>query len=333
MIKTHLELRSMAKKVLLTGGAGFIGSSLVRELLNRKYRVTVLDDLSTGLKENLPKSNHLKLIEGDIRDFNLVSKAVQHNPYVIHLAAQAFIPFSYQMPLQVAEVNAIGSINILKACKDHKVKRLVHISSSEVYGSAQYTPMDEKHPLQPYNTYSVAKTAADLWAQTFHWEHNLPVVILRPFNTFGPRESLPYFIPEMIRQCLKEPTIYVGNLNTRRDFTYVEDTAKAILYALETEKIEGEIINIGTGQTHKMKDILTLIKQETEAQEKPVILDENRLRPKDVEILITSNKKAAKVLGWKPKTPFKEGIRKTILWYNNHGQTWGYEKHRWQWRY
>jgi dTDP-glucose 4,6-dehydratase len=323
----------MVKKVLLTGGAGFIGSSLVRELLDKKYRVTVLDNLSTGLKENLPKSSQLKLIEGDIRDFNFVSKMVQHNPYVIHLAAQAFIPFSYQMPLQVAEVNAIGSINVLKACKDRKVKRLVHISSSEVYGSAQYIPMDEKHPLQPYNTYSVAKTAADLWAQTFYWEHNLPVVILRPFNTFGPRESLPYFIPEMIRQCLKEPIIFVGNLNTSRDFTYVEDTAKAIVYALETEKIEGEIINIGTGKTHKMKEILTLIKQETGVQEKRVMLDESRLRPKDVEILITSNKKARKVLGWKPKTTFKEGIRKTILWYNNHGQTWGYEKHGWHWRY
>jgi len=323
----------MTKKVLVTGGAGFIGSSLVRQLLNANYHVTVLDDLSTGLKENLPKNNKLKLIEGDIRVSSIVSKIIRSHPYVIHLAAQAFIPFSYQMPLQVAEVNAIGSINILKACKDSKVKRLVHISSSEVYGSAKYVPMDEKHPLQPYSTYSVAKVAADLWAQTFHWEHKLPVVILRPFNTFGPRESLPYFIPEMIRQCIKEPIIKVGNLKTSRDFTYIEDTTNAMIKALETPNIEGEIINIGTSKTHKMKDILTLIKKETGAEKKQVVLDKNRLRPRDVETLVTDNTKARKILDWKPTITFEEGIRKTIKWYKDNSQTWGYEKHGWKWRY
>jgi len=323
----------MTNKVLVTGGAGFIGSTLVSKLLSIKHQVTVLDDLSTGLTENLPKNAKLKLIEGDVRDFDLVSRVVHGHSYIVHLAAQAFIPFSYQMPLQVAEVNALGSINVLKACVDSKVKRLVHISSSEVYGPAQCVPMDEKHTMQPYSTYSVAKAAADLWAQTFFWEHKLPVVILRPFNTFGPRESLPYFIPEMIRQCLKEPLIHVGNLETSRDFTYVEDTVNAIINALETENIEGAIINIGTGQTHKMKGILTLIKKETGAEEKRVILDKSRLRPRDVEILVTDNSKARKILGWSPTTTFIEGIRKTVKWYKDNGQTWGYEKHGWKWRY
>jgi len=323
----------MAKRVLVTGGAGFIGSTLVRKLLNMNYHITVIDDLSTGLAKNLPKSDKLRLIEGDVRDFDLVSRVIRDHPYVVHLAAQAFIPFSFQMPLQVAEVNAIGSINILKACRDSKVKRLVHISSSEVYGPAQCVPMNEKHPLQPYSTYSVAKAAADLWAQTFFWEHKLPVVILRPFNTFGPRESLPYFIPEMIRQCLKESIIRVGNLETSRDFTYVEDTASAMVKALETEGIEGEIINIGTGQTHKMKDILALIKKETGAEEKRVMLDKSRLRPRDVETLVTDNAKAGKILGWTPTTAFEEGIRRTIKWYKDNGQAWGYERHGWKWRY
>jgi len=323
----------MTDKVLVTGGAGFIGSTLVRKLLYKKYHVNVLDNLSTGVIENLPKSDKLKMIQGDVRNFNLVSKTIRRHPYIIHLAAQAFIPFSYQMPLHVAEVNALGSINILKACKDSKIKRLVHISSSEVYGTAQYVPMNEKHPLQPCSTYSVAKLAADLWAQTFFWEHKLPVVILRPFNTFGPHESLPYFIPEMIRQCLKEPIIHVGNLETSRDFTYVEDTTNAMIKALETENIEGEIMNIGTGQTHKMKDILTLIKRETGDEEKRVILDKSRLRPRDVEILVTDNSKARKILGWSPTITFEEGIRKAIKWYKDNGQTWGYEKHGWKWRY
>jgi dTDP-glucose 4,6-dehydratase len=323
----------MNKKILVTGGAGFIGSTLVRKLLDMNYRVTVLDNLSTGLSQNLPKGDKLKLIEGDVRDFNLVSKLVRDHPYVIHLAAQAFIPFSYQMPLQVADINAMGSINVLKACVNHKVKRLVHVSSSEVYGPAQYVPMDERHPLQPYSTYSVAKAAADMWAQTFYWEHNLPVIILRPFNTFGPRESLPYFIPEMIRQCLKSSIIHVGNLETSRDFTYVEDTANAMVKALEVENIEGEIINVGTSRTHKMKDVLTLIKKGTGADRKQVVLDKSRLRPRDVEILVTDNTKARKILGWTPTVTFEEGIRKTIKWYIDNGQMWGYEKHEWKWRY
>jgi dTDP-glucose 4,6-dehydratase len=319
--------------VLVTGGAGFIGSALVRTLLKREYEVTVLDDLSTGSRDNLPKNNQLKLVTGDIRNFKVVSTAVHNHQNVIHLAAQAFIPLCYQQPLEIAEVNAIGSINIFKACLNHAVKRLVHVSSSEVYGSAQYTPMDEQHPLYPYSTYSAAKAAADMWAQTFYWEHKLPVVILRPFNTYGPRESLPYFIPEMIRQCLKEPVIHVGNLETSRDFTYVEDAVTAMVNALETENIEGEIINIGSTQTHKMKDILTLIKQETDAEKKQVTLDKSRLRPRDLETLVTDNTKAKEILGWTPTITFKEGIQKTIEWYINHAQTWGYEKHGWKWRY
>jgi len=251
----------------------------------------------------------------------------------VHLAAYAFIPFSYEMPLEVAEVNAMGSISVFKASTDNKVSRIVHVSSSEVFGSAQYTPMDENHPLRPYSTYSVAKAAADMWAQTFFWEHKLPVVILRPFNTYGPRESLPYFIPEMIRQCLKEPEIRVGDLGTKRDFTYVVDTANAMIKALETESIEGEIINIGTKQTHTMKDILTLIQRETNADEKEVVADKGRFRPKDLNVLITDNRKAMRLLKWTPTTSFEEGIRKTIRWYLENGQKWGYEEHGWNWRY
>ena len=323
----------MDKKVLVTGGAGFIGSTLVRKLLKEQYEVTVFDDLSTGLHDNLPKNKKLRFIQGDVRDFKSVSSAIHKHQYIMHLAAQAFVPLSYQLPLQTAEVNATGSLNIFKACLDHNVKRLIHISSSEVYGTAQYTPMNEQHPLHPHSTYAVAKATADLWAQTLHWEHKLPVIILRPFNTFGPRESLPYFIPEMIRQCLKEPAIHVGNLETSRDFTYVEDTVEAMIAALETENIEGEIINIGTRKTWKMKDILNLIKKETNTQEKEVVIEESRLRPKDVDTLITENRKAKKLLDWKPETTFEQGIRKTIQWYLKNGKLWGYEKHEWPWRY
>ena len=333
MQNTSAEENIVREKILVTGGAGFIGSTLVRKLLDKGYKVTVLDDFSTGLRDYLPQSAKLKVAFGNVKNFEKVSSIVHGHQKVMHLAAQAFIPYSYQNPLQVAEVNAIGSINVFKACLNHKVKRLVHISSSEVYGSAKYTPMDEAHPLYPYSTYSVAKVAADMWAQTFYWEHKLPVVILRPFNTFGPRETLPYFIPEMVRQSLKETVIRVGNLETSRDFTYVDDLVEAMIIALEKGKIEGEIINIGTRQTHKMKEVLNLIKKEVGADEKDVVPDRKRLRPKDVEILVADNSKARRILGWKPKTKFKEGIQKTAKWYISQGKMWGYEKSKWRWRY
>jgi len=323
----------MKNKILVTGGAGFIGSTLVRKLLEEDFQVTVLDDLSTGLSENLPENKAVKLIKGDVRDRDLVSKLIRKQQYVLHLAAHAFIPLSYEIPIEVAEVNAIGSINVLKACKDHGIKRLVHVSSSEVYGPAQYEPMDEKHPIQPYSTYSVAKAAADTWAQTFFYEHKLPVVVLRPFNTYGPRESLPYFIPEMIRQCLKAPIIKAGNLETSRDFTWVEDTTDAMISAIEKKDIEGEIINLGTSQTHKMKDILEMIQGEIHVEDKKVVLDKSRLRPRDVDNLVTDNSKAKRLLDWRPKMTFEKGIKKTIKWYIENGQTWGYEKHGWKWRY
>jgi len=323
----------LSKRVLVTGGAGFIGSNLIRLLLDREYEVTVLDNLSIGLRQNLPKNDKVRLVTGDVRDFELVNTVVNNHPFVMHLAAQAFIPLSYELPLQVSEVNSIGSLNVFKACLNHGVKRLVHVSSSEVYGSAQYTPMDEKHPLIPHSTYAVAKAAADMWAQTFHLEHKLPVVILRPFNTFGPHESLPYFIPEMIRQCLKTPDIHVGNLETSRDFTYVSDTVQAMIAALETEGIEGEIANVGTSKTWKMQEILDLIKKETNAEKKSMVIDKKRLRPKDVTTLIADNKKAKRILGWEPTTSFEEGIRRTVKWYVENGKTWGYEAHGWQWRF
>ena len=224
----------MEKKVLVTGGAGFIGSTLIRQLLSEKYSVTVLDNLSIGTLDNIPNGlGKVRIIAGDIRDFEMISTIIKGHDYVIHLAAQAFIPMSYDLPLKCASVNALGSLNIFKACLNNEIKRIVHVSSSEVYGPPKYTPMDEDHPLNPVSTYAVAKLAADLWAQTMAFEHELPVVILRPFNAFGPRDSLPRFIPEMIRQSLKEPAIKVGNLDSARDFTFVEDTATAMICTLE----------------------------------------------------------------------------------------------------
>lgn len=319
--------------MFVTGGAGFIGSTLVRQLISRGYRVTVFDNLSSGMRENLPNDKAIRFVAGDIRDLEMISTVMKGHDYVIHLAAQAFIPVSYQLPVNFAETNAVGSLNVFKACIDNAVKRVLHVSSSEVYGSAIYTPIDEKHPTNPVSTYAVGKLAADLWAQTMNFEHKLPVVILRPFNTFGPRDTLPRFIPEMIRQCFKEEVIKIGDISTSRDYTYVEDTCKAIVLALETEKIEGEIINFGTGKALRMSKILEMIMRETENEDKEVVLDPERLRPREVTPLLSSTTKAYKILGWKPAVEFFDGLQRTISWYTKNGAAWSYEKYGWHWRY
>lgn len=322
-------------RVFLTGGAGFIGSTLIRQLLSDGYFVTVFDNLSLGSIDNIPNDHkNLRLIAGDVRDYEMVSAVIRGHEYVIHMAAQAFIPMSYDLPVKCADVNALGSLNVFKACLNgHDCKRIIHISSSEVYGPAKYMPMDEEHPLNPKSTYAVSKLAADLWAQTMEFEHKLPVVILRPFNAFGIRDTLPRFIPEMIRQCIKEPVIKVGDISTSRDFTYVEDLSRAIVLALETEDIEGDIINIGTGKSHTMSNVLDMIKNIIGSEKKETIQDTTRLRPHDVDVLISSTEKASKVLGWKNEINLNEGLKRTINWYMENGKTWNYEKRGWNWRY
>jgi nucleoside-diphosphate-sugar epimerase len=321
------EEARVLKKVFVTGGAGFIGNAVVRRLLACGYSVTAYDDLSTGAEENLPKDEALNLFVGDVEDFETTSLAIKGHEYVVHLAAQAFIPVSYNYSRSVAKTNALGSLNVFQACLNNRVKRIVHVSSSEIYGSATYTPMDELHPLNPRSTYAVSKLAGDLWAQTMAYEHNLPVVVLRPFNAFGPRDTCPRFIPEAVRQCLKASAIEIGNLATSRDFTYVEDVAAAIVLALENERIDGEVINIGTGKSLKMSEILEMIEQETGNENKEVVEDQSRFRRHDVTLLMANFKKASTLLGWKPEVEFAEGLQKTIDWYCGNGMTWGYERH------
>jgi len=320
------------KRVFITGGCGFLGSAVVRKLLSMGYLITVYDNLSTGQLEYLPTHSKIRFIQGDVTNWEMISSIIKGHDYVIHLAAQAFIPMSYNFPDIIAQTNTIGSLYLFKACIKKGIKRIVHVSSSEVYGSAKYIPIDEKHPLNPISTYAVSKLASDQWAKTFAYEHNLPIIILRPFNTFGPRDTCPRFIPEAIRQCLKKPTIKVGNISSSRDFTYVDDTALAIILALEKEITESEIINIGTGKSWKISKILKMIKEKTGNKNKRVIHDIKRMRPEDVKLLMSSTIKAFKILGWKAKVELHEGLQKTIEWYIEKGKKWGYEKqiHKWK---
>ncbi len=315
MIKNS-KLNFQNKRVLVTGGAGFIGSEVVSQLLTNGYFVTILDNFSSGKKQYLPKSNKkLKVIKGDIRDKKSVKKAVTDQEVVIHLAALPFIPDSFYYPGDFFDVNTNGSINMLwNSIKSRSVETFVHISTSEVYGSAQTVSMNENHPTTPHSTYAVSKLAGDRAAFTLHKENGFPVVIIRPFNSYGPRFTEPYIIPEIMSQILNNSKeIILGNVNTARDFTYVQDTASAIIKSIIEKKAIGEIINVGSGTEISIlnlaKKILKIAKKKTKIK-----YDKSRERPYDVNRLNCNNKKAKKILKWSPKISMDEGLSQTFSW-------------------
>ena len=302
------------KRYLITGGAGFIGNEVVRQLLDKGASVTIFDNFSSGKKTNLPKNKKLKIIRGDITKESDVKKATLNQEFVINLAALPFIPDSYDHPGDFFHVNTIGSVNmILQSIKSKTVKNFVQISTSEVYGSAQKIPMDENHPTFPHSTYAVSKLAADRAAFTLHKEHNFPIVIIRPFTSSGPRFTQPYIIPEIIKQLEKHDHLKLGNVKATRDFTYVSDTAGAIINASIEKKAVGEVINVGTGVDVSVlkiaKTILKLLNKKSK-----ISYDKKRIRPFDVNKLVCDNSKARKILKWKPKISFEEGLKLTLEW-------------------
>tara|TARA_B100000745_G_scaffold94870_1_gene59935 strand:+ start:5405 stop:6388 length:984 start_codon:yes stop_codon:yes gene_type:complete len=303
------------KRVLVTGGAGFIGSEVVSQLLEKKSLVTVFDNFSSGKRQYLPKSKQLKIIKGDIRDEKITAKAIKDQEVIINLAALPFIPDSFHHPSDFFSVNTMGSVNVLWNAINAKTPELfIHISTSEVYGSAQKTPMDENHPTAPHSTYAVSKLAADRSAFTLYKENGFPTVVIRPFNSYGPRFTEPYIIPEIMNQLLKgTKELTLGNVNTSRDFTFVQDTADGILRCIDNKKAIGEIINIGSGTEIS---ILNLAKKILKISKKkiPIKYDESRERPYDVNRLICDNKKANKLLKWKPKVSMLDGLTRSYEW-------------------
>lgn len=303
------------KKFLVTGGAGFIGSEVVKQLLEKGSDVTILDNFSSGKKQYLPTSKKLKIIRGDIQDEKTVKKVVKDQEAVIHLAALPFIPDSYYYPADFFKSNAIGSVNMIwNSIKSKSVEMFVQISTSEVYGTAQQTPMDENHPTAPHSTYAVSKLAGDRAAFTLHKENGFPIVVIRPFNSFGPRYTEPYIIPEIMNQILSgSKELQLGNVNTSRDFTFVSDTANGIIKAATEKKAAGEIINIGYGKDIKILDLVQKIAKISKTKIK-IKYDESRERPYDVNRLICNNKKAQEILKWKPKISVEKGLKITFDW-------------------
>ena len=324
------------KKVFVTGASGFIGSHLVEALLKKKYSVHALAtydiNSSLGWLENV-KSKHLKIIHGDICDENFIFKITKKMDYIIHLAALISIPYSYLSPYSYIKNNIEGTYNILEAARKNKIKKTIHTSTSEVYGTAQYSPIDEKHPLNPQSPYAASKISADSIAISYYKSFSLPVTIIRPFNTFGPRQSSRAVIPTVISQCLQNPKkLFVGNINTKRDFTYVSDTVNGYIKALESKKnINGEIINLGTGTTIKIKEIIFELFNILKIKPK-IVIEKKRLRPKksEVNLLISNNKKAKRLLNWRPiyigKKGLKKSLNETIDWFKQEKNLKKYSK-------
>jgi len=304
-------------KVLVTGAGGFIGSHLVEELIGLGARVTAFvrytSRASVGFLASL--TGELQIVAGDLTEFESVYQAMKDQSYVFHLGALIGVPYSFVHPREVVQVNTIGTLNVLTAAREIKPRRVILTSTSEVYGTARYVPIDEDHPLQAQSPYAASKIAADKLGEAFHHSYDLPVSIVRPFNTFGPRQSLRAVIPTIIAQALRSGTISLGSTSPKRDFMFVKDTVRGLVRNAEVEEAIGEVINLGTGQEILIgdiaKQIASLINRDIR-----ILTDEKRLRPGSSEVhqLCCNNTKAERLLAWKPKISLDEGLRQTIDW-------------------
>jgi NAD dependent epimerase/dehydratase len=309
------------KKVLVTGAGGFIGSHLVEKLvafgasLRAFVRYNSRADPGLLRMASAETIASLELIGGDLRDPDAVRKAVRGCEVVFHLGALISIPYSYQHPMEVAETNVIGTLNMLMACRDFDVQRLVHTSTSEVYGTAQRTPIDESHPLQGQSPYSASKIGADKLVESFYCAYQVPAVTVRPFNTYGPRQSARAVIPTIITQALAHGTIHLGNLDTIRDFTYVDDTVDGFIRAAAAENVQGLTFNLGTGSEISIGSLAEKIIRKAGSQAK-IEIDPERLRPEKSEVLrlLSDNTLACDRLNWSPSVSLDDGLDRTVAW-------------------
>lgn len=310
------------KKVLVTGAGGFIGSHLVESLLEKEADVRAFVKYNGrgdwGMLSDLPSESQksIEVISGNICDPFFVRKAVQGCDYVFHLAALIGIPYSYVAPNDYVTTNIQGTVNILQACRDERTSRIVHTSTSETYGTALYVPIDEKHPMQGQSPYSASKIAADKMAESYFKSFELPVVTVRPFNTFGPRQSARAFIPTVISQVLTRDKIVMGSLDPVRDMTFVKDTVEGFITVGLCDEVIGQAVNLGVGEGAMIGDVVKTILRILGKENMTIEQDPKRVRPSKSEVmkLISDNSIAKEVCGWTPKYSLEDGLAETVEW-------------------
>ena len=309
------------KTILVTGADGFIGSHLVEMLHENGFKVRALAQYNSfnnwGWLEDINCQKDIEIIAGDIRDPFFCQKLCEDVDTIFHLAALIAIPYSYVAPQSYVETNITGTLNICKAALDNNVSRVIHTSTSEVYGSAQYVPIDESHPLQAQSPYSASKIGADAMAMSYYNSFNLPLTIARPFNTYGPRQSARAFIPTIISQIASNQSqLKLGDTTPTRDLNFVLDTCRGFMLLAESNDAVGEIINIGSNAEFSIGEVASIIKSEMDSDIE-IVLDEQRIRPKKSEVvrLWCDNKKIKEIVNFEPTYDIFSGLRETIIWF------------------
>ena len=322
------------RPVLVTGAGGFIGSHLSEELVRRGARVRAFVHYrSTGQLGLLgwaePRvRDAIEIVAGDLRDVETVARAVKGHDRVFHLAALIGIPYSYRSPRDVVETNLVGTLNVLQACRDAGVGLLIHTSTSEVYGSARTVPIREDHPLQGQSPYAATKIGADSLVESFWRSFDLPAAIVRPFNTYGPRQSPRAVIPTIISQALGGDAIQLGSLQPTRDFNFVSDTVAGFLQIAGSDAARGETFNLGTGRETSVADLVRIV---GDLVQRPLVVapDEQRVRPvaSEVDRLVADASKARERCGWAPEVTLEAGLRLTIDWIGDHQALYGRDEY------
>jgi nucleoside-diphosphate-sugar epimerase len=315
------------KKALVFGGAGFVGSQLVRNLLDKKATVAVYDNFLHGHRENLDEiKDDIQIVVGDVLDeWRLCTIFREYKPeYVFNLVGDTYVPTAYDVPKRMLHVNAEGNLNVLMACKQFGVNRVLYVSSTEVYGNARTDKIREDHPLDPWNTYAATKLCADRLCFTLRKEHDIPVIIARIFNCYGPRETEPYVIPDIISQFAKRDYVELGNVKAKRDFTYVKDLCDGLTAVMESEIPNGEAVNVGSGFTISVEEIASRI---ASIMNKPadIRVDPKRLRRYDIDLFCCDNGKLKQNTDWEPRIDIDSGLKMTVEWYMTHNKRWLWE--------
>jgi len=313
-----------SSKTLVTGAGGFIGSHLVERLVRDGVAVRAFVHYNSrndwGLLEFLPREalSEVEVISGNIEDSHSVSEAMKGCRTVYHLSSLIAIPYSYVAPQSYVTTNVVGAVNVMQAALAEGVERVVHTSTSECYGTARYVPIDEKHPLQGQSPYSASKIGADMIAESYWRSFGLPVVTIRPFNTYGPRQSARAVIPTIISQALAGAEVRLGSLTPTRDLNYVEDTVDGFVRIAHADVV-GEVVNVGSAREIGIGELARLILR-LMGSDSRIVCDEDRVRPQmsEVERLLCNNDKAQRLLGWQPRVPLEEGLRRTIEWVTSH---------------